>query len=362
MHLSSIFNFKFSSLKPLYPLAGVLFIFLLADIFLTISSHYFSWMPKPAELSNKEGYSPPPYITDIDVGYRYKPNYECVLTRTDYSNTVRFNNFGFRDYDFHKQRKKDTYRVIIIGSSFLAANQVSISQTWANQLENRIGLINGYPVEIYNMGVDGYHFSNIIEMGKYAVELFSPDLIILWSSAAGMTSPYRNYRAVSNKDKIFSSYDYDTVIYHAKKGNTNISTISNFLIRYSYIAKTINYFFGKNKISNFVFVYGPSPKYNMYDMFNELIKAAAKHHTSLVVFFRGKANPGRNVFKLGNPCKLLHLDCYSDSKIRFPVKKMHWHNDSHWNVFGNSLYATKTCGIFRNILHKHLPSKPGLNN
>lgn len=80
---------------------------------------------------------------DPVLGYCYKPNSQYSYYRADnFDNKLVFNNVGFHDYDFSKRKIDDSYRIAIVGDSFVACSEVPISKKWTHILENELNRIS----------------------------------------------------------------------------------------------------------------------------------------------------------------------------------------------------------------------------
>src|SRR3989344_3033302 len=70
--------------------------------------------------------------------YRYIPNSSFNTVGDCYENTVAVNNLGFHGPEVSTQKGKNTFRIILIGSSYVSAIQVSADQMWATLLEEKL--------------------------------------------------------------------------------------------------------------------------------------------------------------------------------------------------------------------------------
>lgn len=118
------------------------------------------------------------YRTSPDRALRYelKPN-----LKTRYENyEVITNSAGFRGREYHVQKEKGSYRIVVIGDSVAFGKFVS-EATLASRLE--LALNNFCPkkkFEVLNMGVEGYNSVQELEMLKVKGLKYNPDLVIVY--------------------------------------------------------------------------------------------------------------------------------------------------------------------------------------
>ncbi len=116
------------------------------------------------------------------LSYLYVPNTMGYLVMPSLNKKFRINNQGFLGPDFDKQKDKNVYRIIVTGAS-------NVTGVWAEYEEE--GVINfvtltqslfdkeGYNVEIINCAVDGATHLNILDLVKYRIPEYSPDLVLI---------------------------------------------------------------------------------------------------------------------------------------------------------------------------------------
>ena len=114
------------------------------------------------------------------LGWFHAPN-RGGLSYSDYGEfqaEVHINARGLRDREIGYDNTEGAYRVLVLGDSFAEALQVPLEETFAKQLESRLGEANG-PVEVINAGVGGWGTDQ--EALFYLVEGFryQPDMVLL---------------------------------------------------------------------------------------------------------------------------------------------------------------------------------------
>lgn len=145
-----------------------------------------------------EGYSPPPHVFDADLGYRYTGHASSLLVRPGLENLVRTNGDGYRDTEFTRDKAPDVYRIAILGDSYLAGNQVPISDLWPSVIERELPAVANRRLEVFNFGIDGYHIWNQVRLIDEVLDRYDPDLVLLAGMIAKPAVPqYR--RAYSTR-------------------------------------------------------------------------------------------------------------------------------------------------------------------
>ncbi|MDP2665466.1 MAG: hypothetical protein Q8P23_02350 [bacterium] len=82
------------------------------------------------------------FITDPVTGLaRYKPNSSFTTAGDCYENTVEISNLGFHGPPVSIEKKKDVFRIVIIGSSYASAIQVPIRDMYSTLLQEKLNAI-----------------------------------------------------------------------------------------------------------------------------------------------------------------------------------------------------------------------------
>lgn len=110
----------------------------------------------------------------------------------EFTNAIRYNNYGFHDADWTLEPADGVTRVLLIGDSFAQGNEVPLHDGFPDRLE-RLLSAGGQRVEVLNMGLQT--LSTADELGLYAAlgQQFRADLVLLafyvgndiWDSAFG---------------------------------------------------------------------------------------------------------------------------------------------------------------------------------
>ena len=116
---------------------------------------------------------------DDMLGYRFTPNakYWDRLEGGHCSGVI--NEYGWRDVTWNKNKAQDTYRIAVVGDSFVAAMQVESDETFLKIAEKEINDTGKHKVEIMNFGRSGFTTTEELLVIRDQVMQFSPDLVVL---------------------------------------------------------------------------------------------------------------------------------------------------------------------------------------
>jgi hypothetical protein len=128
------------------------------------------------------GYSYPEfYVSDAQRGYSLRPNMEGWY-RKEGEAYVRINSDGLRDREHSKVKPPNTFRVAVLGDSFVEALQVPVEQSFCHIIEQQVHIcpaLAGRDVEVINFGVSGYGTAQELITLRNQVWQYSPDLVLL---------------------------------------------------------------------------------------------------------------------------------------------------------------------------------------
>jgi hypothetical protein len=129
---------------------------------------------------------------DTLVGWRYTPDKAYWFNgENDHPIAGHINNLGFRDCDRTRTRPAGTFRVAILGDSFVEALQVEQDSTFCALAERALAQRWGAPVEVMNFGRSGMTQSEELLTLERDVLPCSPDLVVL------LFVPHNDVRDVS---------------------------------------------------------------------------------------------------------------------------------------------------------------------
>ena len=124
---------------------------------------------------------PQPYAPDPYCGTRLRPGFEGWW-RKEGAAYIQINRDGFRHGERRPAKPPGTYRVAMLGDSFIEAFQVPDEQTFCAQLERCLqncSVLADSNVEVLNFGVSGYGTAQELLMLRHYVWQYEPDLVLL---------------------------------------------------------------------------------------------------------------------------------------------------------------------------------------
>lgn len=118
---------------------------------------------------------------DPVVGWRHSPNRTYWYDgENDHPISGRINRFGWRDRERPLAKPEGTFRVAVMGDSFVEALQVELDSTFVALAENELRRRRGRRVELMNFGRSGMTQAEEFLILKRDVVRFSPDLVVLF--------------------------------------------------------------------------------------------------------------------------------------------------------------------------------------
>jgi hypothetical protein len=92
---------------------------------------------------------------------------------------IQINSDGMRGPEVSLQKPVGTYRIALLGDSYIEGVQVPFEKTVGEVIAGRLSELRGSPVEVLNFGVGGYGSSQELLTLQHTVWKYSPDLILL---------------------------------------------------------------------------------------------------------------------------------------------------------------------------------------
>lgn len=122
------------------------------------------------------------YMTDPATGLVVmRPNVTGEQRRSCYTNTVITNSLGWRDKEFSVEKPTGTYRIEVLGDSFVAAFEVPLEKAFHSVLERELNTDSTSTVEVLSLGKGGnglyYDYRYLKEFGLR----YQPDLVLVMS-------------------------------------------------------------------------------------------------------------------------------------------------------------------------------------
>jgi hypothetical protein len=147
------------------------------------------------------GFSFPNFrMADAQTGSRLRPGAE-FWQREEGEAHIRINSDGLRDREHSKVKPARTMRIAILGDSYAEALQVPLEATFWARLErelNRCQVFRGKTVEVLNFGVSGFGTAQELQMLRYRVWGYNPDIVLLTITTG---NDVRNNSVILEPDK-----------------------------------------------------------------------------------------------------------------------------------------------------------------
>jgi hypothetical protein len=122
-----------------------------------------------------------PYIVDEDVGYSLRPGAEGWWTLEGLT-YIKINSQGFRDREHPISKPSGTFRIAILGDSFVEAFQVPLEKAFSSIIEQRVQQCPraaNRKVEVLSFGVSGFSTARELITLRKRVWQYSPDVVVL---------------------------------------------------------------------------------------------------------------------------------------------------------------------------------------
>jgi hypothetical protein len=147
---------------------------LLPILLLELSLRLFGpWIPG--------GYDTGPYIMrDERLGHRHVPGYDGWMKAVEFTTRVTISPLGLRDPRTSYEKPPGTYRIVLLGDSFVEGVQVQEQETVARQLETILNQRSSRKVEVINAGVAAYGTAQELLYYEDEVSRFQPDAVLLF--------------------------------------------------------------------------------------------------------------------------------------------------------------------------------------
>lgn len=196
-------------------------------------------------------------LTDYSI-FSYKPNKVYTLTRPEFVNTIKVNSKGLIDYEYNYSKPNDTERIIVLGDSYIAGQEVALGKIMSKKLEKMLNKNSNNDVkyEVINMGYGGFGpTAEAILFEKEGIK-YSPDILIFNIYVGNDFTKIDFGTTAYIKNEAFN----DTYIKEIPT-TTAKQRLNNFIFRnyftYSYIKKLIDEFrYGKeDKLSQELVIY-----------------------------------------------------------------------------------------------------------
>jgi hypothetical protein len=122
------------------------------------------------------------YVPNPWYGWSHQPGARFVRETEGATVRIEINDLGLRDRPFALDKPEGTYRILVLGDSFIEALQVPLTHTFAKQLEAQLapyGRKRGCTIEVMNGGVSAFGTDNSLLYYRHDGRRFEPDLVLL---------------------------------------------------------------------------------------------------------------------------------------------------------------------------------------
>lgn len=138
---------------------------------------------------------------DDRLGLRLRENASGWF-RSEGEAQVRINGAGFRDKDRAVEKPPGSFRIAVLGDSYVEALQVDLDQTFPALLERLLAGCEAFgrkPVEVLNFGVSSYGTAQQLLTFRHFAKAYSPDLVL---AAVFAGNDVRNNSRTLEPDKL----------------------------------------------------------------------------------------------------------------------------------------------------------------
>lgn len=121
-------------------------------------------------------------VNDPDRGWSPRPNIQTVWAGEGEVSEVKMNSLGMRDRERTLEKPTNSYRIAVLGDSFMEALHVPLEKTALSIMETQLKtcpILKGKNIEVLNFGVQGYGTAQQLMTWRHHAQQFSPDLVIL---------------------------------------------------------------------------------------------------------------------------------------------------------------------------------------
>jgi len=118
---------------------------------------------------------------DPILAWRFTPGHTYWGKKeNDHTVTGRINSYGWRDKEWAIKKPINTYRIAVLGDSYVEAFQVESDYTFLALTERQLNEKYKLKVELMNFGRGGYTQTEELLVLKNEVVKFSPDMVVLF--------------------------------------------------------------------------------------------------------------------------------------------------------------------------------------
>jgi len=118
-------------------------------------------------------------VRDQALGHFHVPNFSGWIKAKEFTTHVRINPMGLRDRRTSYEKPPGTFRIVLLGDSFVEAVQVEQWQGVAERLEAQLNQGSPRPVEVINAGVAAYGTGQELLLLEHEAYKYQPDLVLV---------------------------------------------------------------------------------------------------------------------------------------------------------------------------------------
>jgi hypothetical protein len=102
----------------------------------------------------------------------------------EFRSHVRINSHGLHDVEHRHARTPGTFRILVLGDSYIEAFQVELGQGTGRLLQDELTTRTARRVEVISAGVSGWGTDNELLYFRHEGRRYQPDLVLLFFTAA----------------------------------------------------------------------------------------------------------------------------------------------------------------------------------
>jgi len=149
-------------------------------------------------------------VADETVGWRLIPNARKLYRKETQPYFVSINSKGWRDVEHSYAKPAGTFRIVVIGDSFVfGAGGVEAGDRFSDLLGR-----SAKNIEVINMGVPGYGADQEYQVLKDEALKYHPDLVLLCAFYNDFSESFETINPSIGRPKGYFSLDSDQLVFH----------------------------------------------------------------------------------------------------------------------------------------------------
>lgn len=147
----------------------------------------------------------------------------------DHPITGRINSYGWRDKEWSLPKPQGSYRIAVLGDSFVEAFQVESNRTFLSLAEQQLNQKHNLKVELMNFGRAGATQSEELLILRNCTAKFSPDMVLLFFTPGNDIDELRRETAGNLLRPFFNISEKGKLILDASFSETRVFKIKTFI-------------------------------------------------------------------------------------------------------------------------------------